>query len=42
MDANRLDEMLTLKQELIGGGSGSMQYKPPGTKFTALERQPKL
>jgi len=23
----RLDEMLTIKQELIGGGSGSMQYK---------------
>jgi len=37
----RLDEMLTIKQELIGGGSGSMQYKPTGTKFTALKRQPK-
>lgn len=33
----RLDEKLTLKQELIGSGSGGMQYKPPGTKFTALE-----
>lgn len=38
----RLDEMLTLKQELIGGGSGSMQYKPPGTKFTALETATKM
>ena len=38
----RLDEMLTLKQELIGGGSGSMQYKPTGTKFTALETATKM
>ncbi len=38
----RLDEMLTLKQELIGGGSGSMQYKPIGTKFTALETATKM
>lgn len=38
----RLDEMLTLKQELIGGGSGSMQYKPPRTKFTALETATKM
>ncbi len=32
----RLDEKLTLKKELIGGGSGAMQYRPVGTKFTAL------
>jgi len=38
----RLDEMLTIKQELIGGGSGSMQYKPTGTKFTALETATKM
>jgi beta-lactamase class A len=33
----RLDEQLTMRKELIGGGSGDMQYQPPGTKFTALE-----
>lgn len=33
----RLDEKLTMRKELIGGGSGNMQYQPPGTKFTALE-----
>lgn len=38
----RLDEKLTLKQELIGGGSGDMQYKTPGTKFTALETATKM
>ena len=38
----RLDEMLTLKQELIGGGSGSMQYAPIGTKFTALDTATKM
>ncbi len=38
----RLDELLTLKQELIGGGSGDMQYKPVGTKFTALETATKM
>lgn len=32
-----LDEKLTMTKELIGGGSGDMQYQPPGTKFTALE-----
>lgn len=32
----RLDEKLTLKKELIGGGSGGMQYQPLGTKYTAL------
>lgn len=38
----RLDEKLTLKKELIGGGSGDMQYKPVGTKFTALETATKM
>jgi beta-lactamase class A len=33
----RLDEKLTMTKEVIGGGSGDMQYKPVGTKFTALE-----
>ncbi len=32
-----LDEMLTMKPELIAKGSGNMQYQKPGTKFTALE-----
>jgi beta-lactamase class A len=38
----RLDESLTLKKESIGGGSGDMQYKPLGTKFTALETATKM
>ncbi len=33
----RLDEVLALEQEAIASGSGKMQYKPPGTKYTALE-----
>lgn len=32
-----LDEMLTMKPELIALHSGTMQYQKPGTKFTALE-----
>lgn len=38
----RLDEVLILKQQLIGGGSGDMQYQRPGTKFTALETVKKM
>jgi beta-lactamase class A len=38
----RLDEKLTMKKELIGGGSGDMQYKTPGTQFTALETATKM
>ena len=38
----RLDEILTLKKEMIGGGSGEMQYQPVGTKFTALETVTKM
>nr|WP_275974181.1 serine hydrolase [Argonema galeatum] len=33
----RLDEVLALEPEAIASGSGKMQYKPPGTKYTALE-----
>lgn len=38
----QLDEKLTLKKEQIGGGSGDIQYKTPGTKFTALEVATKM
>ncbi len=38
----QLDEKLTLKKDLIGGGSGEMQYRTPGTKFTALETATKM
>lgn len=38
----RLDEPLTMKKELIGGGAGQMQYKPVGSKFTALETATKM
>lgn len=33
----RLDEKLTLRKELIGQGSGDMQYEPLGTQYTTLE-----
>lgn len=38
----RLDEMLTIEKELVGGGSGEMQYRPLGTKFTALTTATKM
>ena len=38
----RLDEMLTIKKELVGSGSGEMQYLPLGTKFTALVTATKM
>lgn len=38
----RLDEMLSVEPKLIGGGSGEMQYKPPGTKFTSLDTVTKM
>lgn len=38
----RLDEKLTVKKELIGSGSGEMQYRPVGTKFTALTTATKM
>ena len=37
-----LDEKLTLDQESIASGAGNMQYKKPGTKFTALETATKM
>jgi len=38
----RLDEMLTMQQEMIVGGSGNLQYKPPGTQYAALEVATKM
>lgn len=38
----RLDEMLTMRPELIGSGSGEMQYLSPGSQFTALETATKM
>jgi len=38
----RLDEILTMQQDMIAGGSGNMQYKPVGTQFTALEVATKM
>lgn len=32
-----LDEPLTMRPDLIVGEAGTMQFQPPGTKFTALE-----
>jgi beta-lactamase class A len=37
-----LDEMLTMKKELIGSGSGDMQYQEPGKQFSALETARKM
>ncbi len=37
-----LDEKLTMTKELIGGGSGAMQYQKPGTKFSAIETATKM
>lgn len=33
----RLDEILTMQQEMIAGGSGNMRFKPAGTQYAALE-----
>jgi beta-lactamase class A len=38
----RLDELLTMKPEMIAGGSGDLQYKKPGTQYTALEVAKKM
>lgn len=38
----RLDEMLTMQQDMIAGGSGNLQYKPVGTKYTAMEVATKM
>jgi beta-lactamase class A len=33
----RLDEMLTMEQNVVAGGSGNLQYKAAGTQYAALE-----
>jgi beta-lactamase class A len=38
----RLDEMLTMQQEMVAGGSGNFQFKPIGTQYTALEVATKM
>jgi beta-lactamase class A len=38
----QLDQMLTLREEHIVGGSGEMQDQPPGTKYSALEVAKKM
>ncbi|ODG96865.1 serine hydrolase [Nostoc sp. KVJ20] len=38
----RLDEMLTMQQDMVAGGSGNLQYKSPGTQYAALEVATKM
>ncbi|MBW4470101.1 MAG: class A beta-lactamase-related serine hydrolase [Stenomitos rutilans HA7619-LM2] len=38
----RLDELLTMRKELVAGGSGEMQGMPVGSQFTALETVTKM
>lgn len=38
----RLDEMLTMQQDTVAGGSGQLQYKPLGTQYNALEVATKM
>ena len=38
----RLDEMLTMQQDMVAGGSGNLQYKPAGTQSAALEVATKM
>jgi len=38
----RLDELLTLKPEMIADGSGELQYKTPGSQYSALEVATKM
>jgi beta-lactamase class A len=38
----RLDEMLTMQQDMVAGGSGNFQFKPVGTQYTALEVATKM
>jgi beta-lactamase class A len=33
----RLDEMLTMEQEMVAGGSGNLQFQKVGTQYSALE-----
>ncbi len=37
-----LDEMLTMEDQHIAGGSGDMQYQSSGTQYTALETAAKM
>ena len=37
-----LEETLTMTKDVIGGGSGNMQYEKPGTQFTILETATKM
>jgi beta-lactamase class A len=38
----RLDELLTMRPELVATESGEMQYQPTGSQFTALETVTKM
>ena len=38
----RLDETLTMKPEMMVAGSGDLQYKQPGSQYTALEVATKM
>ncbi|WP_083468679.1 serine hydrolase [Nostoc piscinale] len=38
----RLDEMLTMQQDMVAGGSGNFQFKPIGTQYSALEVATKM
>lgn len=38
----RLDQMLTMTEEVMADGSGNMQYEKPGTQFTARETAEKM
>lgn len=38
----RLDEPLVMRPDLIGSGAGEMQYKTPGSRFSALETATKM
>ncbi len=37
-----LEEQLVMTKDVIAGGSGSMQYEKPGSKFSALETAEKM
>ncbi|MDF5739523.1 MULTISPECIES: serine hydrolase [unclassified Nostoc] len=38
----RLEDMLTMQQDMVAGGSGTLQYKPAGTEYAALEVATKM
>ncbi|MGF1590857.1 MAG: serine hydrolase [Pleurocapsa sp.] len=41
-DKIKLSEPLSITEDVIGEGSGNMQYEKPGTKFSALETADKM